>query len=439
MFRLKIAMLSVLLSGIVLVGLGLYSLSVMNKIGLARIDQEILSLGEGHLAIGPPRGYWQNFETSLQFIYSGERSDSLIVQIKDPGHEVLYQSAHWPAEITEDSFPGFDHVMEHRPQPPLEKTGGDRGHKPPREAYEACEGKSPGSLSQFVNPSGEIIQGACENDNGGMVLRPHVNRHGRQVRADEGPGGRPSSPGAIQPDKPMPRIKTPVFATIQTASGAWRTGIMGSERITMMVGVNLAGYYVDAARYRGAFLSIVPIALLLLAAGGWLIAQRALKPVVLITRTAEAITARALDQRIPAVAADRELSRLVDVINSMLDRLEKSFGQAIRFSADAAHDLQTPLTILQGELDDAVQHAPIGSEEQLRASGLLEEVQQLKAIVQKLLILARTDAGKLDLRLEDMNLSALIETAAEDAEALAAHLKIEKQIAPGVRVRQILL
>jgi two-component system, OmpR family, heavy metal sensor histidine kinase CusS len=118
----------------------------------------------------------------------------------------------------------------------------------------------------------------------------------------------------------------------------------------------------------------------------------------------------------------------------MLERLEKSFGQAVRFSADAAHELQTPLTILQGELDEAVQHAPVGSEEQRRYSGLLEEVQRLKAIVQKLLILARADAGRLELRLEAMDLSALIESAAEDASAIAPHLQIEKQIVPGVSV-----
>jgi len=234
----------------------------------------------------------------------------------------------------------------------------------------------------------------------------------------------------------MPRLKKkPHFATIQTPSGVWRTGIMGSDRITLMVGVNMAGFYEDADRYRRAFLGIVPIALLLLAVGGWVIAQRALKPVALITRTAEGIAVRALDQRVPLIDADSELSRLVEVINGMLDRLEKSFGQAVRFSADAAHELQTPLTILQGELDDAVQHAPVGSEEQQRYSGLLEEVQRLKAIVQKLLILARADAGRLDLRLEAMDLSAMIESAAEDAAAMAPHLQVEKQIVPGVIVK----
>jgi two-component system, OmpR family, heavy metal sensor histidine kinase CusS len=459
LFRVKIALLSVLLSGSVLVGLGLYSLSVMNKVGMDRIDREILTLGGGHLAVEPPRSYWQNFETSLKFIYREGQSENMIVQIKNARNEVLFQSSRWSAEITEDSFPDFDRAIYNPPPVPDDRVGEDRmadplsgppgdalehpplpkpenlpdGRRgPPPEAYKICEGKSSGSAAQFVTPHGETIRGICEEENGKLVLRRTFSKNDMRGQTDESPGSRP--PGSTRPDKPIPRIKKPYFATIKTPSGVWRTGIMGSERITMMVGMNMAGYYEDAERYRRAFLGIVPIALLLLAGGGWVIAQRALKPVTLITRTAEGITSRALDQRIPLIDADSELSHLVEVINGMLDRLEKSFGQAIRFSGDAAHELQTPLTILQGELDDAVQHAPVGSEEQQRYSGLLDEVQRLKAIMQKLLILARADAGRLNLHLETLDLSTMIESATEDAGAMAPHLQIEKQIVPGVIV-----
>jgi signal transduction histidine kinase len=436
----------------------------MNKVSMDRIDREILTLGEGHLAARPPRGYWENFETSLRFIYGEERSKNLIVQIKDLWNEVLFKSPHWPAEISEASFPDFDRAMETRPAVPDDRGREERAadprfgpptgaserlpsnrenpreerRGPPPEAYSACEGKKAGDVAQFVDPRGETVKGACEEENGKLVLRPDFRAGNSRGQAHDGLGDRASSPPPRQNERewPMPRLKKkPSFATVQTSSGTWRTGIMGSDRITIMVGVNMAGFYEDADRYRKAFLSIVPIALLLLGGGGWLIAQRALKPVALITRTAEGITVRALDQRVPLIDADKELSRLVEVINGMLDRLEKSFGQAVRFSADAAHELQTPLTILQGELDDAVQHAPLGSEEQRRYNGLLEEVQWLKAIVQKLLILARADAGRLDLHLQAMDLSAMIESAAEDAGAMAPHLQVEKEIPPGVMVK----
>jgi two-component system, OmpR family, heavy metal sensor histidine kinase CusS len=433
LFRAKIALLSVLLSGTILFGLGFYSLSVMNKVNLDRIDREILALGQGHIAVGPPRDYWKNFEESLQFIYREGKSDNLIVQIKDPGNDVLFQSSHWPAEITEAYFPQFDRTMVSRQSNP---GGRDVRRGPPLEAYKACESKYAGSEAEFINPRGETVKGICEEENGQLVLRRTFPRSNGHREANGEPANRPLHPveGSSRADNSAPQIKKPYFATIKTPSGIWRTGIMGSERVTMMVGINMAGFYEDAQLYRNAFFSILPIALLLLAGGGWLIAQRALKPVALITRTAEKITVRALNQRIPMSNADSELSRLVEVINGMLDRLEKSFGQALRFSADAAHELQTPLTILQGELDDAIQHAKAGSDEQQRYSGLLEEVQRLKAIVQKLLILARSDAGRLVLRLEPMDLSAMIESAAEDAGAIAPHLQIEKKILPGVIV-----
>ena len=75
--------------------------------------------------------------------------------------------------------------------------------------------------------------------------------------------------------------------------------------------------------------------------------------------------------------------------------LEASFAQANRFSSDAAHELNTPLTILQGELDYALQQEEDGSKKQQLYHHLLEEVQRLKSIVRKLLLLARADTGHL--------------------------------------------
>ncbi|MCP3892604.1 MAG: hypothetical protein GY702_27570 [Desulfobulbaceae bacterium] len=119
----------------------------------------------------------------------------------------------------------------------------------------------------------------------------------------------------------------------------------------------------------------------------------------------------------------------------MLGRLETGFVQAVRFSADAAHELQTPLTILQGVLDDAVQNTENGSDEQQRSNDLLEEVQRLKVIVQKLLILSRADAGELILHFEPCDMSGMIESIIEDIGAIAPHLKLEQHISPKVMVQ----
>jgi signal transduction histidine kinase len=181
-------------------------------------------------------------------------------------------------------------------------------------------------------------------------------------------------------------------------------------------------------RFRNAFMISVPLGLLFLGFTGWFLAGRALKPVAIIANTAEGITAKGLDRRIPQVGNDIELERLVTVSNNMLDRLEKSYHQAVRFSADAAHELQTPLTILQGELDNAIQTAEDGSAEQQRYCTLLEEVGNLKAVVQKLLLRAHAGEGRLNLNKNDVDLGELIRNAAEDIESMAPGLKVETRI-----------
>jgi signal transduction histidine kinase len=377
MFRLKIALFSVLISGTILIVFGLYFLSVVSRIQLERLDREILTLGESQLHVHHPREHWQNFGKSLRSIYGEEHQDNLIIQVTGGAGDTLYQSADWPEEITIASFPQFD----------ITKTA------PPPQTSQQRD------------------------------LPPH-------------PGGPPPGmhPSSARPRKPV-SIKKPLYQTIEGVSGTWRTVIIGHQYITILIGLNMAGFYEDAARYRTSFFLTIPIALLLMAGGGWWLAQRSLRPVSLITETAEKMTAQGLDQRIPTAKADTEFQRLITVINAMLDRLEKGFQQAVRFSADAAHELQTPLTVLQGLLDDAVRHAQAGSAEQQRSSDLLEEVQRLKAIVRKLLILSRADAGRLELALEPVNMSLLVESIVEDMEIIAPHLRINQRIQAGLTVQ----
>jgi two-component system, OmpR family, heavy metal sensor histidine kinase CusS len=159
-----------------------------------------------------------------------------------------------------------------------------------------------------------------------------------------------------------------------------------------------------------------------------------LRPVTALTHTAECVTARGLDQRIPAMTSDAEFNRLITVFNEMLNRLESSFTQATRFSADASHELKTPLARLQIELEQALESAPSGSPQQEVYSSLLDEVSRLKAIVQKLLLLSLADAGRLQLHCEPVNLTRMLENVIEDCRLQAPHLAVEQALAPDVHV-----
>jgi signal transduction histidine kinase len=120
----------------------------------------------------------------------------------------------------------------------------------------------------------------------------------------------------------------------------------------------------------------------------------------------------------------------------MMDRLESSFQQATRFSADASHELKTPLAVMQGELENALQSATPGSAEQRVFANLVEEAQRLKTITRSLLLLAEADAGQLPLTMATVNLSALLGELIEDIEVLATEfrIKVAVDIAPNLQV-----
>lgn len=241
----------------------------------------------------------------------------------------------------------------------------------------------------------------------------------------------PPSPAALMIQAPL---KSPALKTFHIDGSDWRVGIMGNKYFTLLVGKSLYGREAEMRKYKIIFSVSILAALVFLSLGSRLIVERSLKPVKLITKTAESITALGLSRRIPDTGDSSELHALIHVINDMLDRLEVGFLQAARFSADAAHELQTPLTILQGVLDGAVRNAEEGSEEQQRSSSLLEEVQRLKIIVQRLLLLSRADAGQLKVNAEKISLSDLVEEIVEDMSIIGGHLKISHQIQAGIDV-----
>lgn len=154
-----------------------------------------------------------------------------------------------------------------------------------------------------------------------------------------------------------------------------------------------------------------------------------------LTSTIRRVTAQGLDQRIPTGPEDRDFAELIAVFNEMLERLERSFHQASRFSGDAAHELQTPLAILQGQIEQAINRAEAGSPMQITLSGILDEVRRLSGISKKLLLLAQADAGRLRLHRRPFDLSAAVQDLVEDARMLAPQLHIHDDIAPGITLK----
>jgi heavy metal sensor kinase len=152
--------------------------------------------------------------------------------------------------------------------------------------------------------------------------------------------------------------------------------------------------------------------------GGLFLADRVLRPVERITKTAQKIEGSDLSQRID-VKTDDELGRLAVTLNEMIGRLEESFSRQRQFTADASHELRTPLAIIQAEATLALSKERAPDDYRKALETISQESDYMSSVIGKLLFLARSDAGKEQLNFEDVDLKELIIGLAANIEALA--------------------
>jgi len=206
----------------------------------------------------------------------------------------------------------------------------------------------------------------------------------------------------------------------------WRVAIARHPGFNIMVAVRKGGESGEVASLRNALALIFPVSLIVVGVSIWFYVTRAIRPISELESAMGQVSAGSLDRRAEIESVYSEFDALVLRFDEMLERLHRSFAQATRFSADAAHELKTPLTILQGQIEAALQDQEAGAPAQATLAGLLEEVFRLKAITRKLLLLAQADAGKLAPRSEATDLLELArETAGlffDEVEASLWHL-----------------
>jgi two-component system heavy metal sensor histidine kinase CusS len=357
--RWRLALLSSVLAGGVLVGFALLSSLLIYQAKVERLDArlESLMLPLGRLRDGaiPP-----NLETDLAQALGLASPEALAMQIIGPGGTMVYQSPQWPTSL---------------------RLEGQR-----------------------------------------LEVSPRLT---------------PPAPGQSAPQWPrrQPRAAWLQRQTQRTPQGRWRvTAMVTPLGNQVAIAVNLRSLQQEMTAIRSIYLITIPGALLLIAGGAWWLSGSALVPIHRLSQMIRQVTVQGLDQRVPTAHTDGELVELITVFNAMLERLERSFRQASRFSGDAAHELKTPLAILQGELEQAIQQVEIGSPWQQTLSQLLAEVRRLSSIVRKLLLLSLADAGQMSLHRQSVNLSRLLQEQVEDLPLLAPDLDMESYIAPDLRV-----
>jgi signal transduction histidine kinase len=195
---------------------------------------------------------------------------------------------------------------------------------------------------------------------------------------------------------------------------------MGEEvPYLVQAGSSLEG--VEAALQRASVILLIltPSVFLVALLGGSALVSRALRPVDELTHAAMEIEHRHLDRRVVPPRPDDEIGRLAGAFNEMLSRLDRSFRQIQQFSADASHELKTPLTAIRGEAEVALMGELTREEYQQTLRSIVEEVGRMSAVVDNLLTLARADADQVTMRCEPVALHEVVMAVFEGMEAMA--------------------
>ncbi len=163
-----------------------------------------------------------------------------------------------------------------------------------------------------------------------------------------------------------------------------------------------------------SLLMLAPLLLLAAGSGGYWLSRKALRPVDAITRTARSIGGTNLSDRLEKLTTGDELQRLSDTLNEMLGRIESAFLRVTQFTADASHELRTPISLIRTEAEIVLRKSRGNEEYREALRHILLEAERTSSLVEELLSLARADSGRASMRLARIDLhEAVAETANE--------------------------
>jgi len=240
----------------------------------------------------------------------------------------------------------------------------------------------------------------------------------------------------------LPSTATGDQATFRTVQGY---GEEGARVAVISAQAGDKGYLVAAAEplqnlveqlesIRRIFYLGFPASLLVAGIGGFILAKKSLAPVVAMSNQAESISARNLHERLSIGNKGDELGHLARVINELLSRLDGSFESMREFIADASHELRTPLSIIRGEADVALSQDRDATEYRDALAIIQDEAKRLSRIVDDMMALARADAGRRRLQIEEFYLNDLVEECCKAATVLTVREGVSLTIDPAADI-----
>ena len=229
--------------------------------------------------------------------------------------------------------------------------------------------------------------------------------------------------------------------------GDWREAFQFTELgDCVLAGRSLAADLPARQRFAWVLLGAGAAVLAFGLGGGWWLASRAIRPVEDISAAANRISAGNLSERIAGADANNELGRLAGVLNSTFARLEAAFAQQKQFTADASHELRTPIAVLISEAQTTLAHERNAAEYRETVEACLAAAQQMRQLTESLLALARLDAGQELIKRERFDLASEVRECVELIRRLAAqrHVRIHCELIPtpchgdAERLRQVI-
>lgn len=366
-FRLRLALSSMGLSGLVLLVFGMVASWDLSRSQVRSLDDELSIFGHRFASRSGPGVLVQRQEETLASLVGSEAAPYRFFSLLNRAGKPISASSRWPQNLDPTRFPPGENILD--PQP------------------------------DFVAVSPKEGETRAERS-----LRP---------------------------------VYEPRFYTTHHQGRRYRIGVFRNADVILVSGADLDRFSQDVIQLRNAFLIALPAALLVIALGAWWLGRKALRPVLALEEDMGSLSAKGLDQRLEAGAADIEFAQIIETYNAMLERLERSFHQATRFSADVSHELKTPLAIMRGTLERGLTQCKNEADARGVFSELLEQTGRQGAILESLLLLSRADAGKLEISAERFNLSKILETWMEDAGMLAEEkgISIHSEIEPGIEMK----
>jgi heavy metal sensor kinase len=195
--------------------------------------------------------------------------------------------------------------------------------------------------------------------------------------------------------------------------------LAGGKTYVVQLAYPLDDFYEALDRFRRVLFLSSPLLLLLASAGGYWLSRRALAPVDQITREARSIGAQNLSSRLLVPHTRDELQRLSETLNGMLARLEQAFRRIAQFTADASHELRTPVALMRTRAEVVLRRPR--SEEEYRETlrQILEDLQRTSSLIENLMLLARADSGTETLQRTRINMVESVGEACLEGRTLA--------------------